>query len=185
MSTYEFVLYPDPYLCLGCKTCEIACAVEHSKGKNLFSALAEGVKSRMDVVYVGVPVPMNCRHCEDAPCIRVCPTDAIKRAEMGPVLIDDSLCIGCKSCAVVCPYGAIKFDKRAFKCDQCSQRLGAGLEPACVEACPVNALKFERVSDLSRYRKIEAAKGFVRAEETDEREGRSTAEFRELIWIVG
>ncbi len=182
---YELVLYPDINICLGCKTCEIACAVEHSEGKDLFSALAEGVKSRMDVVYAGVPVPMNCRHCEDAPCIEVCPTSAIQRSETGPVVIDISLCIGCKSCAIVCPYGAIKFDKRAFKCDQCVERLEAGLEPACVEACPVNALKFEKVSDLSRYRKLEAARSFVRAEESEEEQRASTAEFRDLIWIVG
>ncbi len=94
-----------------------------------------------------------------------------------------------QKCAVVCPYGAIRFEKRAFKCDQCIDRIKAGLNPACVESCPVNALKFERVSDISTQRKLDAARGFVRAKEVEESEiaekGKGTEEFRDLIWIVG
>ncbi|MBW2037951.1 MAG: 4Fe-4S binding protein [Deltaproteobacteria bacterium] len=144
-----FVLYPDLNLCVSCKTCEIACAIEHSKGKNLLSALMERVKSHMDVVFVGIPVPMNCRHCIDAPCPGVCPTEAIERNPTGPIVIDQSKCIGYKSCAVVCPFGAIRFERTASKCDQCIERLEIGRMPACVESCPVGALKFEKADELS------------------------------------
>ncbi len=180
--TYELVLYPDPDLCLGCKTCEIACAAARSSNKDVFSAVAEGIKPNIEVVYVGVPVPMNCRHCEDAPCMEVCPTSAIYRTDIGPIVLDRSKCIGCRSCIVVCPYGAIKFDGLAYKCGQCVDRLRNNLLPACVEACPVGALKFERANDISKNRRLEAAKGFVRAKE--EEEEKTTAAFRDLIWIV-
>lgn len=175
------VLYPDLNLCVGCKTCEIACAIEHSKGKNLISAVMEGVKPRMDVVFVGVPVPMNCRHCIDAPCLGVCPTDAIERSSKGPVIIDQSKCIGCRSCAIVCPFGAIRFERTAFKCDQCVDRLEKGKIPACVEFCPVGALKFEKVDELSAKRKIEAAKFFVEGKEEAKK---SIVRLKDVVWFV-
>ncbi|MBO8182118.1 MAG: 4Fe-4S binding protein [Archaeoglobus sp.] len=185
---YQFVLYPDIDLCLGCKTCEIACAIEHSDGKDLFSAVLQKTKPYMDVVYVGIPVPMNCRHCDNAPCLEVCPTNAISRDD-GPVIIDTSKCIGCRSCVIVCPYGAIRLERVAFKCDQCNERLANGLLPACVEACPVNALKFERAEEISKRAKIEGAKRFIRGMKA-EREvkeiamPKTTATFRDLIWVV-
>lgn len=191
LKMYQFVLYPDIDSCLGCKTCEIACAIEHSKGKDLVSAVLQRVKPHIDVVYVGIPVPMNCRHCENAPCLEVCPTGAIDRASKdGPVIIDTSKCIGCRSCVVVCPYGAIRFEKVAYKCDQCNERLENGLTPACVEACPVNALKFERVEEIAKREKVEAARRFVYAREVEKEvkeikeTKRTTAAFRDLIWIV-
>lgn len=176
---FDYVLYPDLNRCVGCKTCEIACAIEHSKGKTLFSALEEGVKSHMDVVFVGIPVPMNCRHCIDAPCMGVCPTGAIERSENGPVTIDQSKCIGCRSCAVVCPFGAIRFERTASKCDQCIERLKRGMRPACVESCPVGALKFERAGELSAKRKIEAARFFVEGREEEEK---SILPLKDVIW---
>jgi len=190
LKMYQFVLYPDIDLCLGCKTCEIACAIEHSKRKDLFSAVLQRIKPHMDVVYVGVPVPMNCRHCDGAPCLEVCPTEAISRDD-GPVIIDASRCIGCRNCVVVCLYGAIRFEKVAYKCDQCNERLANGLMPACVEACPVGALKFERVEEITKREKIEAAKRFVYAREVEKETKeikeikRTTATFRDLIWVMG
>ena len=188
LEMYQFVLYPDIELCLGCKTCEIACAIEHSDGKDLFSAVSQRTKPYMDVVYVGVPVPMNCRHCESAPCMEVCPTNAISRND-GPVIIDATRCIGCRSCVIVCPYGAIRLEKVAYKCDQCNERLIEGLLPACVEACPVGALKFEKVEEVSKRGKIEGAKRFMRGieaekEVTEEERPKTTATFRNLIWVV-
>ncbi len=178
----EFVLYPDIDLCLGCKTCEIACAVEHSSEKTLISAVTERVKPHIDVVYVGIPIPMNCRHCEDSPCMKVCPTSAIfKKGDY--VIIDQSRCIGCKSCAIVCPFGAIKFERVAYKCDECINRLEKNLLPACVEACPVNALKFERLEDVVKRKKLSSALGIFRAKEEEEEAKATTAPFRNLIWV--
>ncbi len=174
-----YVLYSDLELCLGCKSCEIACAVEHSEGKDLVSAIEESVRPRIDVVYVGVPVPVTCMHCNEAPCIEVCPTHAIHKRD-GAVVVDRSKCVGCKACAIVCPHGAIFVGKVAEKCDLCMDRMERGSKPACVEACPVGALRIEKLEDLVERKKIETAKGFLKERE----EIRDRSPFKDLIWIV-
>ena len=142
--------------CLACKSCEIACAVVHSKSGILEAAMKEQPKPqrRVTVEVAGqFAVPIQCRHCEDAPCQAVCPTGAIHRPEAeSPVLIDADLCIGCKFCLMVCPFGVISIsgDGRAVtKCDLCIERTRQGGEPACVEACPVKALKLISVEELA------------------------------------
>jgi len=99
-----------------------------------------------------VVVPLQCRHCEDAPCVAVCPTGALHREdEEGPVLIDSELCVGCKMCVVVCPFGVITMsrDKAIIKCDLCIDRLEQGQEPACVAACPTGALRLEEAAEVA------------------------------------
>ncbi len=97
----------DVKKCLGCRSCEIGCAVEHSKSKQLFSAVFEKPLPQSRVVvesYGGTNLPLQCRHCEDPPCVKVCPTQAVTKQDVGEaVLIDDALCIGCKCCILVCP----------------------------------------------------------------------------------
>ena len=132
---------------MGCLNCELACAVAHSKSKDLLGAIEEGAEPRVDVVPFGQrAIPLQCRHCEDAPCVAVCPTGALQKHQPeAPVLIDQDLCIGCKSCMLVCPFGVISLSTRGkaiVKCDLCVERLAQGQEPACVEACPTGALKF-------------------------------------------
>ncbi|MCJ7445074.1 MAG: 4Fe-4S binding protein [Methanotrichaceae archaeon] len=112
--------------CMGCKSCEVACAVEHSRSKNLFSAMVETPVPRKRL-YVenpeGVRMPMVCRHCDDAPCVLVCRTGATKKdAICGIVTKEEENCIGCRMCAMVCPYGMVgrhKEVKVAVKCDLC------------------------------------------------------------------
>ena len=110
-------------------------------------------------------VPLQCRHCEDAPCIMVCPTSAIHREQTnGPVLIDQEKCIGCKFCLMACPFGVIDISgdgKIMIKCDLCFQRIKAGQEPACVEACPTKALKFVDERDIAASKRQKAAKELV------------------------
>lgn len=151
--------------CLACKSCEIACAVAHSNSKVLEEAVAESPKpQRMVTVEVAgeFGVPMQCRHCEDAPCVTVCPTAAIHRHQVNdPVLIDKDRCIGCQFCLMVCPFGVIDVsrDGRAVvKCDLCITRTEVGQEPACVESCPTGALQFREVTELVTERRRAAAK---------------------------
>ncbi|MFO8013381.1 MAG: 4Fe-4S dicluster domain-containing protein [Phycisphaerae bacterium] len=150
--------------CLGCRSCEMACAVEHSESKTLRGAVAESPRPqrRVTVERAGRGgLPLQCRHCEDAPCIAVCPTDAMHRAEEGgPVAIDADRCIGCRMCLLVCPFGviALRRDGRAIvKCDQCIERTEAGRAPACVEACPTGALVFTTPEEYARLMRREAA----------------------------
>ena len=97
-----------------------------------------------------VHFPKSCLHCEDAPCVTVCPTGAsYKRTEDGIVLVDEDLCIGCKLCAWACPYGAREFDGATGvmkKCTLCIDRIYndhlADPTPACVSTCPARARHF-------------------------------------------
>ena len=154
--------------CLACKSCEIACAVAHSKSKVLQEATQELPKPQSRVTVQAAEefaVPLQCRHCEDAPCIAVCPTAAIHRQETdGPVLIEQEKCIGCKYCLVVCPFGVIELSrdgKAIVKCDLCFERAKAGQEPACVEACPTKALKLGSEKDLAADKRRHAARDLV------------------------
>ncbi len=154
--------------CLACKSCEIACAVAHSETKVLQEALQEVPKpqSRVSVQAAGeFAVPLQCRHCEDAPCITVCPTGATHRDETnGPVLIDKDKCIGCKYCLVACPFGVIEVShdgKVMVKCDLCFERAKAGQPPACVEACPTKALRLGSEKDLAAGKRQRAAQDLV------------------------
>ena len=91
-----------------------------------------------------------CQHCDDAPCVAVCPTGASYQREDGIVLVDANKCILCGYCVTACPYAARKvnsisrtIDKRTF----CSHRVDRGLEPACVETCPSHARVFGDLDD--------------------------------------
>jgi anaerobic carbon-monoxide dehydrogenase iron sulfur subunit len=139
-------------LCTGCQSCKLACAVEHSKGKNLFAAINETIKpkSRLYVEWVqgNIKVPILCRHCEDAPCVKACISGAITRTDHGTVITNADKCIGCWTCVMVCPYGVIGRDAyygKAYRCDRCPDIQ----TPACVSACPTGALVYETVENFS------------------------------------
>ncbi len=136
--------YVDKDLCVGCKTCELRCAVERSSvTKDLVTAVQESVLPRPRV-YVhsddGNPVTVHCRQCEDAPCLRICSTGALQMdPETGVKFIDGEKCISCWMCVAVCPYGVIApaAEKNAAdKCDRCYQME----RPFCMDACPTGAI---------------------------------------------
>ena len=149
------IIYIDPEKCLACRSCELACAVGHSESKDLFQAIEEMPLPANRVSVVGtreMSLPLQCRHCEDAPCVSVCPSRAMKKEENGIVAVDDKLCIGCRFCVIVCPFGVIKTNregKAVIKCDLCRERLAEGKNPACVEACPTGALSFVEPEEIS------------------------------------
>jgi len=147
------VVHPDR--CLGCRSCELACAVAHSESKTLLGALQEEKppKARVWVEKGGsFSAPLQCRHCEKAPCIEVCPTAALRRRDAGsPVALDHERCIGCRWCILACPFGVIRMDPKdgaVVKCDLCAERTARGEIPACVESCHVGALTLENVADV-------------------------------------
>lgn len=138
--------------CVGCHTCEIACAVEHSQSKNLFAAISEHPtpRRRLFVEWVAPAgkVPILCRHCTDAPCMHACISGAIHRTAEGVVITETDKCIGCWTCVMVCPYGVIGRHlqtQRAYRCDRCPDRE----VPACVAACPTRALVYRTVEEFS------------------------------------
>ena len=129
--------------CVGCHSCSVSCKTEHEVPLGVF---------RMRVRYLERPqkktlafAPMLCMHCEDAPCLKACPSKAIKRLEDGRVIVEESKCDLEKECVSACPYGAIFIIEEkevAEKCDFCHHRTEVGLEPACVATCPSGALQF-------------------------------------------
>ena len=153
----------NPNKCIGCKSCEIACATAHLD-VSILSAESAGVpfSPRINLIRAEkVTVPIQCRQCDDAPCANACPAAAIVH-QGNKIVVKTELCIGCKACMLACPFGAIdmvpqckngqkqmqglsvinkeeKHNKEvmaAHKCDLCAGRTGG---PACVEVCPVDA----------------------------------------------
>lgn len=139
--------------CVGCRSCELACAVEHSQSKTLFGAISEvpRPKKRVYVEYIEHrKVPFLCRHCEDAPCVKACRTGALSQDPVTRIVTHNpDRCIGCWLCAMTCPYGMINREEErriAVKCDRCPERE----EPACVNACPTKALVFAEEQEFSK-----------------------------------
>lgn len=135
--------------CMGCGLCEVYCIVSHSKSKDIIKAYnRENPRptSRINLeIQKPVSFALQCRHCEDAPCVDACLTGAMKKDEESDLVIHDyEKCIGCWTCIMICPYGAIKKDnsgKAVSKCDLCSEVA----EPACVTNCPNRALIYKEV----------------------------------------
>ena len=154
--------------CLACKSCEIECSLRHSLSGKLEKAVTEYPRpqTRVKVEKAGRgSVPLQCRHCEEAPCVMICPTKAIKKTGVEePVIIEASLCIGCKFCVQACPFGVIFLDsqgKGIIKCDLCLEKLKKDELPACVEGCPTAAIKFKLSSELSAELRKKAGKDLV------------------------
>jgi formate dehydrogenase iron-sulfur subunit len=92
-----------------------------------------------------------CKHCQNASCLEVCPTNAIVRTEFDTVFIQQEVCNGCRDCIAACPYGVIGFNEKtgtAHKCTLCYDRLQNGMQPACSKACPTESIKFGYLDDL-------------------------------------
>ena len=145
------VLKVDYQKCTGCRLCELVCSVSHH-------GISNPARSRIKVMKwetEGLYIPMSCQQCEDAPCMSACPVKAISRDEtLGRVMVDYDVCIGCRTCVSVCPFGAMDFnvtDKKVFKCDLCDG------DPQCVRFCDVNALEFVEADRQSISKKRDAA----------------------------
>lgn len=142
----------NPDLCTGCGLCEVACSLKHEKECRPDYSRIYISKIEED----GVNVPVLCMHCNDAPCVAVCPTGAMARDEKnGNVLLNADRCIGCQMCIMVCPYGAIKsrtIDNsfKILKCDLCEG------DPECVKFCKTNAIQYleEEKFSLLRPKKL-------------------------------
>jgi formate dehydrogenase iron-sulfur subunit len=152
----------DMTRCMGCRGCQVACKqwnqlpYEETKFRGTYEnppALSpktwtkiqffESSKGKQEWRFR----KQQCFHCDDASCITVCPTGAAHKAEGGLVIIDQSICTGCKYCAEACPFQTPKFNEEsgtAVKCRFCFDRVANGLGPACVKACPTGARMWRR-----------------------------------------
>ena len=133
-------IYLVPNRCMGCEECLVACEKAHDWETRGYVEVVDGY----------FPYPMRCNHCQDAPCKAVCPADAIKRSATGAVVVETTRCIGCGSCALVCPFGVPYVSDRSgkvVKCDMCDDRVSRGEDPICVAQCPKQALAFGEKSE--------------------------------------
>ena len=135
-------LFVDLDRCIGCGSCAAACArVLGGVSAIKYAKLGEQVE-----------VPSACRHCTEAPCLGVCPAEAITRGEDAVVVRNPLLCVGCNSCVLACPFGALAddfLDHTAVKCSLCAPRVERGLLPACVATCASGARSFEEFEEAA------------------------------------
>ncbi|AVX20793.1 carbon-monoxide dehydrogenase iron sulfur subunit [Carboxydocella sporoproducens DSM 16521] len=148
--------------CLSCHSCELACAVAHSQQKNLFLTILNGEKpvNRVQVEKTSQgAMPLQCRHCDDAPCLLACMTGAIYRAGDGSVQLKRERCVSCWMCIMSCPYGVMltEAEGKAVKCDLCHD---TG-KPACVQACPTQALVYEEGEEFAAAIRKNYAKNLI------------------------
>ena len=139
-------IYIRQDFCIGCHLCEVYCQLRQAQTDDLTKAFKRGASrplSRLRVDEGGiVSVSIRCQHCDEAPCMPVCPAGAITRNDTtGTVEVNPEKCFGCWTCILACPFGAIRRDtiqRKAVKCDLCA---GEDI-PLCVVNCPNGALVY-------------------------------------------
>lgn len=139
-------VYVNEDWCLGCHLCEYYCAAANSGVHDMVKAFKSG-KTPVARIQVeegsGINFAVQCRHCDEKPCVKGCIAGALSVKD-GIVVCDESRCVGCFTCVLSCPYGCIVIDGEGHKikkCDLCLANNGG--EPACVKGCPNNAIVFE------------------------------------------
>ncbi|MDD5330686.1 MAG: 4Fe-4S dicluster domain-containing protein [Sulfuricella sp.] len=161
MTHYAMVI--DLNTCVGCNACMAACAMENQTPvwKNKWRTYVPEKEIGTSEMVRRRFFPHLCNHCDNPPCLTVCPTGATYKRADGIVLIDPDRCMGCRACAMACPYDAryevtyddIKVGKEFYgelqrqspsmdKCSFCAHRLDKGMKPACVETCVGSARQF-------------------------------------------
>jgi len=159
----------DVTTCIGCKACEVACVEwnDHPFRETVFDNTYQTMPTtewnyynlikfnehqREDGRLMWLMRKDQCMHCDSPGCLRACPADgAIVQYANGIVDFQQENCIGCQYCSSGCPFDVPKFNpatKKVYKCTLCSDRVGAGLEPACIKACPTGCLHFGTKAEM-------------------------------------
>ncbi len=167
----EFVgMLVDTTRCIGCRSCEVACAEANGLPEPDFSTDVFEKERKTDTnhwIVINryetekgtVFARRACMHCNQAACASACLVKAMLKTKEGPVIWRNSKCMGCRYCMISCPFDIPKFEYNSYnprirKCIFCYERLKKGQKPACVEACPADALKFGRRRDLVEEAKM-------------------------------
>ncbi|MCA9649351.1 MAG: polysulfide reductase NrfD [Myxococcales bacterium] len=166
--SYGFVI--DNRKCIGCHACSTACKSENEVPLGVHRTWVKYVERG---TYPDVRRSFQvtrCNHCDNPPCVRICPVTAMYQRDDGIVEFDKHACIGCKACMQACPYDAIHIDPdsgTASKCHYCSHRVDIGLEPACAVVCPTHAIIAGDLDDPSSEiaKLVQSAKTTVRKPE--------------------
>lgn len=177
MAKKHLAMVVDTQRCIGCSTCALACKVENNVPNGIWwnRVLTVGGSEidtpelrngHLQMSYL----TLACQHCENAPCVKVCPVGATYKREDGVVMQDYDRCIGCRYCMVACPYTGVRqfnWEEPQYevdhavggpgvpehqkgtveKCTFCAHRLDRGEQPACIEVCPARARFFGDLED--------------------------------------
>jgi Fe-S-cluster-containing dehydrogenase component len=151
--TTELQFFVDPSRCIGCRSCENACA-ECETHRGIPMIHVDYIDRERSIA----TTPMVCMHCENPTCAQVCPADAIKQNDEGIVMSSlKPRCIACANCALACPFGVPKILtglEQMMKCDMCFDRTSAGKRPMCATVCPSQALAFVSPDDIRLRREV-------------------------------
>ncbi len=145
----RYAMAVDTKRCVGCSDCVVACQTENNVPVGY---CRDWIVEETIGAYPDLTLEIRserCNHCEDAPCVRCCPTSASHIAEGGIVLVEPDDCIGCKACIASCPYDARFVHPEGYvdKCTFCIHRVREGKKPACVSVCPTTAMIFGDLDD--------------------------------------
>lgn len=146
----------DSTMCIGCRLCEKGCAEHHKLPYDDAIASEEKLSAhKLTAITTHGDKFMRrlCMNCLEPTCVSVCPVAALQKSANGPVTYDASRCMGCRYCMFACPFQVptYQWNNRLpiiKKCDMCADRVAAGLQTACAEACPTGATKFGERQDL-------------------------------------
>jgi len=145
----RYAMAVDTKKCVGCSDCVIACQTEnnvpHGYAREWVVELVEGTYPELALELRSE----RCNHCDNAPCVRCCPTGASYISDGGIVLVEPDKCIGCGACITSCPYDARYSHPEGYvdKCTFCEHRVKNGEDPACVAVCPTKCLYFGDLDD--------------------------------------
>jgi len=166
---YDVCKLVDTTTCIGCKACEVACLewngyeFRETTFDNTYQTMPDTAWNFWNLIRFNEVVNDDnsvswlmrkdqCMHCADPGCLTACPADgAIVQYQNGIVDFNQANCIGCQYCVTGCPFNIPKFNeatKKVYKCTLCSDRVGAGLEPACIKSCPTGCLHFGSKEDM-------------------------------------
>jgi len=162
LPNYGFAI--DLRKCIGCHACTIACKAEHQIPVGVNRCWVKTVEQGTFPSTKRFFLPVLCNQCDDAPCMRICPTNALFKRRDGIVDLHGDACIGCRACMVACPYDQLFIDPNthtAEKCNFCANRVENQLLPACVSVCPTECRIFgdldDPASEVARIAHLEAA----------------------------
>jgi len=148
VPTYGFAI--DLKKCIGCHACTIACKAEHDIPVGVNRCWVKTAERGTFPETRRFFLPVLCNQCEEAPCMKICPTGALFQRKDGIVDLNGAACIGCRACMVACPYDQLFIDpntRTAEKCNFCANRVENKLEPACVSVCPTECRIFGDLDD--------------------------------------
>lgn len=142
--------------CLGCHLCEVACTTAHSLTGDIVKAHLWEKRVKQPAIHVEgdkySSIAVGCHHCDEPPCVAGCIAGALSKDPVtGVVSCDTDKCVGCRTCMVQCPYGAVSVRRVAVKCDLCTTGWSVGA-PACVAACINGALVYAETDDDAEER---------------------------------